>query len=108
MPVRSKRLAAVTAAAGVGVTVYTAPPGETAIVKDIRLWSAFGPLSRVILSLASGPDAYAIVDRAFTNLETVERQGFMVLNPGDRLEVLSLGGALRVWVSGAELEGVAD
>jgi hypothetical protein len=110
VPVRTKRLfAGDTAPAGSGVTAYTCPAGETTILKDIRASNQSGSPSRLIISAVSGAARTAIVDEAATPLPaTIGRSPWVVLQPGDQIELFSLGGVVAVWLSGAELEGLAD
>ena len=88
-------------------TVYTCPAGKTAIIKDIRVSALNGAVSRVAVFVDSGSERTGILDQALSNLETIQRQGFMVLEPGDELVCLGSGNGAQVWASGAELLGVA-
>lgn len=108
MAVRTKQLAAGTQVAGAGVSsVYTAPAGETVILKDVRIWAFAGAVTRCLFTVRSGV-ATALIDRALTSNEVVAIPGFIVLQAGDQLEALATGNDFRFWASGAELEGVAD
>lgn len=109
MPVRTKRLGARdTSPENVIVVVYTCPAGETAIIKDIRIDVKSGSPSRVVALLTSGPLDVSLIDKPMGPNDVASTQGFVVLQPGDQLRALSVGGVCRVWVSGAELEGLAD
>lgn len=110
MPVRTKQLAIGDSnPSGTTKTVYTCPAGETAIVKDIRVWGFPGGAITRAQVLISGPTAsLSIFDRPLNALETAGVSGFMCLRPGDSVRVLSTGNAIAILVSGAELEGLAD
>lgn len=109
MPVRTKRLAVGNSApAGAGKTVYTAPAGETVIVKDIRVQAGSGASVFCALLLVSGPTAVALYSDTLAADAAAGVSTWAVLQPGDKVNVFSAGGTFTFWVSGAELEGVAD
>lgn len=108
MAVRSARLGTGNSnPSGSDKTIYTCPSGVTALVKDIRVNYASGTVSRGYIRLQSGGDSVIVIDRAFAAGDTASVQGFMVLEPGDQVLIFASGGALQVWVSGAELAGLA-
>jgi hypothetical protein len=107
VPVRTARLALADSGTGVVKTIYTVPGGKTAIVKDVRINSASGPATRCVILGQSGATSVAIFDRALEADQTASVQGFMVLEPGDRIAVFAEGASVSVWASGSELEGVA-
>lgn len=89
--------------------MYTCPAGRTAILKDIRLSSRVSTDEVCVLSAISGPEAVNFFNGTLPgNGKTLSVQGFVVLEPGDKLSVFSnVAAALNYWVSGSELEGVA-
>lgn len=108
MAVRSARLAAGTSGTlGTETTLYTCPAGRTALLKDVRVSVAASGNTRTVLWLQSGAVRVSLVDKPMSEFETVERVGFMVLEPGDQLRVFASGAQARVWASGAELVGLA-
>lgn len=111
MAVRTKRLAAgLNGTAAVGKTVYTCPAGETTIVKDVRLFARLSAVPTVKVYALSGAGTFvACLNRALADQEAAQFQGFIVLAPGDRILVeASVTDGIAYWVSGTELEGVAD
>lgn len=108
MPVRSNRFfAGNTLPISVVHDVYTVPGGKTAVVKDIRVCSNGAAVTRCVVIALSGGAAISLIDSAVGALQTISVQGFIVLEPGDKLQVYSEGTGARVWLSGAELDGVA-
>lgn len=109
MAVRTKRLAiGDSAPANAEKTIYTAPAGETVIVKDVRTAQVSGAPTRVVVFVQSGTDRGSLIDEAAPGPTARLVGGFVVLMPGDQLRVFSQGGVFSAWVSGAELEGLAD
>ena len=111
MAVRTKRLAAgLTGPASVGKTAYTCPSGETAIVKDVRLYARAGAVSSVKVFALSGAGIFvACFTGPMADQEVRQFQGFLVLLPGDRVVVeATTTDGIAYWVSGTELEGLAD
>lgn len=109
MAVRSGRLAhGFSGAAGASVTIYTCPAGRTAIVKDIRLNGRADPSSTYIFFSASGPGLVYLATGTLNLNAVVSLQGFIVLEPGDRLGInTSINQGVGFHVSGSELDGVA-
>lgn len=106
MTVRSAVLSSFVTEEGVTATIYTCPAGVTALIKDLRLSSPVGNVSRGVVFVRSGPIQVSLYDGALgTGL--AELQGFVVLEPGDELGCVSIGNVMGVWASGAELAGVA-
>lgn len=108
--VRSVRIASgVSGAANTLTVIYTAPAGRTAIVKDWRITGVASGGTVCIFGVQSGPGPVYLAHKA--NLafeETLQDQGFVVLEPGHQLAIFSsVAAGLRYWVSGAELDGVA-
>lgn len=110
MAVRSKRLAAVSQAAGASGVVYTVPSGETTLIKSVSIASAGAGSTGVGVYIRVGgagtyyPIAVEIVATGtakFINL-------WAVLQPTDTISVFTATTASTVYLSGSELEGVAD
>lgn len=108
MAVRSARLAAGTSGAlGSETTLFTCPSGYTTLLKDLRVSVAASGNIRTVVWLQSGAVRVSLLDVTLGEFATVERQGFMVLEPGDELRVFASGAQARVWASGALLVGLA-
>jgi hypothetical protein len=111
VPVRTQRLAVGNSAAtGVTQTVYVCPAGRTAIVKDIRLnWMQGGDLANSLVAIGSGPTFLFLFKGTVTaGGVAVLQRDFVVLEPGDRIDVRSdTAGTICWWVSGTELDGLA-
>lgn len=109
MPVRTARLAAGLSGAGASQkTVYTCPGGVTAIVKDVRLVGRSDPAQPVTLYMVSGPVLVYLVRASLAANATAAAQGFIVLEPGDHLNIdTPVTDHAAYWVSGTELAGVA-
>lgn len=108
MTVRTARLFAATSNPSATTnTVYTCPAGRTTILKDLRVVTSAGTPTSGIVMLTSGGVDVSIIKRAWGANDVEERQGFMVLEPGDRIRVFAATGELKLWGSGSELDGVA-
>lgn len=109
MPVRTKRLAVRTSAtAGAVHDAYTVPEGETCILKDVRISWLSGTVSRAAVLAASGSASVVLVDAPIPTTGPVGRELWVVLQAGDKLQVYTENGVALFWLSGTELEGVAD
>ena len=110
MPVRTKRLARGNIGpANSPATVYTCPPGETTIVKDVRVWLFGSVTARAQVFVTSGPASIRIVDVQLQPKSAVGAITWVVLGPGDTIHVqCDVADTLVFYVSGTELEGVAD
>lgn len=109
MAVRTKKLVvATTAPANAEHTIYTAPAGETVIVKDIRVSVISGTPGRFVVWVQSGAARTSLMDRALAALDAPSLVCWVVLSPGDTIGCYTNVGVAIVWVSGAELEGLAD
>jgi len=86
--------------------VYTCPAGYTAIVKDVRLSSPVGTVTRAVAAVLSGATQVSLLDSPLGTGETF-RLGFTVLEPGDQLVIFAAGSTVAYYISGAELYGVA-
>lgn len=107
MAVRTKKLVHVGLASGSDTLLYTAPAGETVIVKSVAMWSSSG--NTVLLYLFNGvvgaQFARAVLSAGIPDYRDV----WVVLQPGDQLWTSPLNANnTRYLVSGTELEGVAD
>ena len=109
MPTRSTKLAALTEAAGGVTDAFTVPPGYTYLVKEVLVVANGGaPTTVLVRGLdAGGIAGYLIHGKALAINENVEWDGWMALNPGDKLQVQSVGGLSSFWVSGTKLPGIA-
>lgn len=110
MPVRTKRLAAgISGAAGAFGVVYTCPANETTIVKEVMLSNALVVSSRFILNATAGAAAVTVIDMPTSAGQAWRETMWFVMQPGDTLSVYSaVAAAVRYWISGTQLEGVAD
>lgn len=108
MAVRSARLAAASSSpANAEHTIYTCPSGKTALVKDLSLYSGAGCSVAAIFVERSGPVRVSVTTGSLGADATRRLSTFVVLEPGDTIGVYSESGTFTVWVSGAELDGVA-
>lgn len=110
--VRSKQLALASGGPTSGFqTVYTCPSDTTAILKDFSLnTSSTGgdPLAIAVLKPSSGDYALLLDDEAPPATNVYRQSGtFVVMEPGDELQVYVTTGAWSLLASGAELDGTA-
>lgn len=109
MAVRSKRLWGPTAVGTVNVSLYTAPAGETALVKHLSIVSANALVQVVTFRINGTGAANDVAHISVPALGDVQLPSwFWVLNPGDVLRAVGSRGDLNVAGFGAELEGSAD
>lgn len=110
MAVRTKLLAAGSVgSAGSPVVVYTCPAGETTIVKDVRLSNSTGAGVNCLLFLVSGPLFVRLFAETIPAQEIRGMMPWCVLEPGQQLAIeLNAASGIRHWLSGTQLEGVAD
>lgn len=112
MPVRTDRLWAVTGiVSGPAVTVLTCPTDQTIIVKDFTLQNVGGSSTGISLTLRTSTATVNVFRGTIASGDTtVERERFVVLTPGDSLEVagLAAGASVRSAGFGSRLAGVAD
>lgn len=112
--VATKRLAkgqlAATAGAAVTTTVYTVPVGETAIVKEIVLHAPDGAMAPGVYTWVTSSTTLKVWSPALQSGETQRYSCWFVLPAGEELLLVQPAnvGRLRYWVSGTELDGVAD
>jgi hypothetical protein len=113
MTVRTDTLAASGIAAAGTTTEYTCPVNVTAIVKDIRVSGTATLNGTVDVRLKRGAVAITVmhVVLAAAGVLTLASLagGFVVLEPGDTIQVIVAGTApvVGLWVSGSELAGLA-
>jgi len=108
MPVRTLQLGTGTSSPANALhTLYTCPAGRTAILKDFRLYSDGGCSRGVLLCEPSGAAGVSLYDDAIGATSVIVGSGFVVLEPGDELQVYSEGGTFLALLSGSELDGVA-
>lgn len=106
--VRTKTLAATTAVVG-PATIYTCPVGETAIVKSIASAKLAAGGVSMDLSITRAAVNRVVFRRVYPVTSTVAYDElWVVLMPGDELRAATDVGQVTLWVSGTELEGVAD
>ena len=91
------------------MTVYTCPSGKTAIVKSLHLSNNAGSATTTIVAVASGA---AIVNLRVTSLASNDQihmeSPYLVMEPGDELLInADQTNAIKYWVSGVELQGLA-
>lgn len=109
MPVRTKRLVALAVpSTGSEHTLYTAGDGETTIIKDVRLYSELSVTRAVLFLQSSGGARVTIVEGPMSADGRLVLACWIVLHPGDMIRAYCTGNVFRAWVSGTELEGVAD
>lgn len=109
MAVRTKRLAvADSAPASTLHTIYTCPTGETTIVKDVRVSRVSSDPSRGVVLVRSGADEVVLLDQPVPEGTPGGLECWVVLLPGDEVVLYSEGGVIAGWISGTELEGLAD
>lgn len=108
MTVRTKRLAAgIVNTLNTFVTVFTCPPGRTAIVKDLRSANTGPAESLVIWAAASGANQTRLINATVPVGSPTFASVYVVLEPGDELRLLSVAGSVTFHVSGSLLDGVA-
>lgn len=111
MAVRTKLLASGRLASTSTVVIYTTPADETTIVKRLNIGNASTTDTRII---TVGADATGFNQTFFAEF-TVGTRGFidhdlwLVLPPGFEFTLRSDGTTnINYWLSGTQLEGVAD
>lgn len=109
MAVRSKRLAGGSFNT-VTATVYTAPDGETAILKYLTLHNPGAAASVVTSRMVVGGSPRTWFKRSLAADEAIQLDLWACLQPGEAITfIASLAGTnIAYTLSGTELEGVAD
>lgn len=108
MPVQTKVLAeGLAGAAGLQVC-YTVPAGQTAILKDLRVFAFNDPSEVLTISVRSGPRDVFIHSAPPPAGGLLWMGVWIVLAPGDQIvHGRGVGGGFHFRYSGAELDGVA-
>lgn len=108
MPVRTLRLAhGRLTTLNSFVSVYTCPAGRTAIVKDVRTHNDGTASSFVFWAVLSGPTSVRLLGANPNAGDAIFFTCFVVLEPGDQLQLFTASQPVNFHVSGAELAGVA-
>lgn len=108
MPVRTKVLAGATATTTL-TAIYTCPDGETAILKSITsAKTAAGAVSMDLTILRDGTSRVVWREQHPVTSSVTYHDVWIVLQPGDVLRAQTDSGTCNLWLSGTELEGVAD
>lgn len=111
MAVRTKLLAAGRLSTTTTVTVYTTPADETAIVKRLHIANVSATDTRTITAGADVPgfDKTFYWEDTLMPRKSVDVETWLVLPPGYEFTLRSDGTtSVNYWISGTELEGVAD
>lgn len=93
------------------MVIYTVPPGETAIIKSLGVTNLNASTTVVVFILI---DAGAFNQTTFERLTLAPaahayRDWWIVLPPGAEVAIqLTEAVGVNFWLSGTELEGVAD
>lgn len=108
MAVRTKQLAHRRTTSGALTTLYTAPAGETVIVKGVTLYAEGA--TEVYVGIQKGAVRCYTWRQVFSGLGSFDKVVWWVLQPGDQLVwTATVGGfTMDVTAHGTELEGVAD
>lgn len=111
--VRTKEIGhAIATFAATAPTIGTVPAGKTWIVKEWSFYNGNSPSVSGYLAVNRGADGFVVDRQSFTADTCKSGSGrFLVLEAGDSLQLLTAGllsgDSLRIWVSGAELDGLA-
>lgn len=107
MAIRTKELGHAVVPDATWVLLYTVPAGFTAIVKDIAVSSTAA--ATVHLRVTRAGNSWKVASGVVAANQTAAQSRFLVLEEGDALEASRASGTAStdVWVSGAQLEGVA-
>jgi hypothetical protein len=111
MAVRTKQLASGRSTSATPAVVYTVPAGETAIVKSWNLFNinaTTGTLVQILVDTATNNQTvYTEINMAART--RVAELAWLVLPPGAEIAISnSAAVGVNFWISGTELEGVAD
>lgn len=111
MAVRTKSLATGRLATSSVVSVYVAEADETTIVKEIRVTN-LSTSATAVVSVLSDAGAFAdtlVYEVTLAARGSDRRELWWVLKPGMEISLQGPGTpAVNYWISGTELEGVAD
>lgn len=109
MPTRSTKLASIKPGVATYTTLLTVPDGQTYLVKDVGVANNGGVADTIYVQ---GLDATGVAGPLIWNTSVpansaIHWQGWVALNPGDKLLVYSLTGNSHFWISGTKLPGIA-
>lgn len=110
MAVRTKVFSRQEIGPGAGTAdIGNADSGETWILKQVSLSSTVSETVDLLISDISGAPLFPLLRQALTANVPVRIDLWVVLGPLDFvwLKTMATGGTRRVWVSGAQLAGVA-
>lgn len=111
MAVRTKLLASGRSSSSTPSTIYTVPTAETAIIKSIVLMNINASTTTTItLGVdTAANDKTAFWEEGIIARKTLVIEPYLVLPPGYEVNLSnSASVGVNFWVSGTELEGVAD
>jgi hypothetical protein len=111
MAVRTKRLASTRLTGTSVVDIYTTPDGETTILKSVAAQNINGSTATVLVLLmdVEGIGQTTLQRIALGALESVYLDRWIVIPPGGKVSgQLTVAVGVNLWLSGTELEGVAD
>lgn len=111
MAVRTKLLASGRLSSTTTTTVYTCPSAETAIMKRIHIANVSTTDTRIITvgADATGFDKTFYSEHTLAPRASIDLETWLVLLPDMEFTLRSDGTtSVNYWLSGTELEGVAD
>lgn len=111
MPVRTKLLTSGRSSSSTASVIYTVPADETAIIKDILLCNINASTTTTIALAAdtAANDKTLLWEEGLVARKTLHIVLWLVLLPGYELTLSNAASVgVNFWVSGTELEGVAD
>jgi hypothetical protein len=87
------------------VTVFTCPGGSAAILKSIYGYYQITTGQTFVKVVQSGGvgAVFLVMDAAATAITLMKWEGWIVLEPGDQVQVVNSGGTVQTWGSGALL-----
>lgn len=108
MPVRTKVLAAASATTTL-TPIYTCPSGETTIIKSVASAKLAAGAVSMDLTILRDAGSQVVFRRTYPLTSTVDyAEVWIVMHPGDVLRAQTDTGTVTLWISGTQLEGVAD
>lgn len=111
MAVRTKRLASTRLTGTTAVDIYSTPDGETTILKSLAAVNINGSTATVLILLmdVTGIGQTTLQRIPLAALESVYLDRWIVIPEEGKLSAqLTVAVGVNLWVSGTELEGVAD
>lgn len=88
-------------------TVYTSPANVTTIVKDLRTNNAGTVTTFLIWAVTSGAQQVRLLLASLNAGDPQSAQPYVVLKPGDALQIFTSAAPVAFWASGSKLDGVA-